>query len=82
MNSSHDTGELIVQKEKELAESLKAQREVGQAVYEISRDIMQLQLKKKELLNAQETADFNVRTLNGDLRVLRHRYFSERNSGI
>lgn len=82
MNSSYDTGELIVQKEKELSESLKAQREVGQAVYEISHKIMELQLKKKELINAQDTADFNVRTLNGDLRVLRHKYFSEKNSGL
>jgi len=82
MNSSHDTGELIVIKEKELAESLKSQREVGQHLYEVSKEILQLQLKKKELTNAQDVADYNVRVLNGDLRVLRHKYFSEKNSGI
>jgi len=82
MNSSHDTSEIICQKEKELSESLIAQRAVGQAIYEISRKIMQLQLEKKDLINAQEIADLNVRTLNGDLRVLRHKYFSEKNSGI
>ena len=82
MHSSHDTSEIIVQKEKELAESLKAQRAVGQAIYEISRKIMELQLQKKDLINAQDIADLNVRTLNGDLRVLRHKYFSERNAGI
>jgi len=82
MNSSHDTGELIVIKEKELTESLKSQREVGQHLYEVSKEILQLQLKKKELTNAQDVADYNVRVLNGDLRVLRHKYFSEKNSGI
>jgi uncharacterized protein YcaQ len=82
MNSSHDTGNIIVEKEKELSESLIAQRAVGQAIYEISKKIMQLQLEKKDLTNAQEIADLNVRTLNGDLRVLRHKYFSEKNSGI
>jgi hypothetical protein len=82
MNSSYDTGELIVIKEKELAESLKSQREVGQHLYEISKEIMTMQIKKKELTNAQDIADHNVRVLNGDLRVLRHRYFSEKNSGI
>ena len=82
MNSSHDTSELIVIKEKELAESLKSQREVGQALYEVSKKILTLQLEKKDLTNAQDIADHNVRVLNADLRVLRHKYFSEKNSGI
>lgn len=82
MNSSHDTSEMICEKEKELKESLLAQREVGKALYEMDMKILELRRERKKLTESKDNADFNVRTLNADLRMLKHKYFSEKNSGI
>jgi peptidoglycan hydrolase CwlO-like protein len=80
--SSEDISNIIVEKEKELAKAINDQATVEQALLTLSKQILDLQFKRKDLQIALSKANQNVRLLNGELRVLRNQFFSARNSGI
>jgi len=76
--SSWDTGELIDQKEKELAECLKAQNVLDDAELQISRDILAMQLKKKDIMIAKEKGSYNIKKINLELRGLTRLFWKEK----
>ena len=80
--SSHDIGTWIDEKEKELNVALFDQETVEEALIIISKDILTLQQRKKDLQLSQSKANHIVRSLSLELRRGRNAFFSARNSGL
>jgi hypothetical protein len=80
--SSHDLGTLSDEKEQELRKVIGAQATIEQEIILISRQIIELQGKKKDLEFAKSKANQNRQILASELRELKSRFFSARNSGI
>ena len=73
---------LKVEKEKELQLAFKNQHEIEIAELEISKEIVKLQLTRKDLQIALSKAKHNVRTLGLDVKILISQFFQAKNGGL
>jgi len=80
--SSAEISNVITAKEHELSEAITHQATVEQEILLLSKQILELQFKKKDLQMAMSKANQNVRLLNGELRILRSQFFNAKNSGL
>jgi len=77
--ASSEIDEMIVSKEKELQEAMHSLAVVEEAKNRLSRQILELQIKKKDTENTLSKANFNVKTINSELRVLKSAFWKARN---
>jgi hypothetical protein len=80
--SSQDLANQYDEKEKEFKKLLEAQQVVEQEILYLSRDIINLQAKKKDLEIAKSKAVYNVRQAKIDLDLLKSAYFQQKQSGL
>lgn len=80
--SSHELGTLSDTKEQELRKAIDTQSTIEQAIIMVARQIIELQAKKKDLELAKSKANHNRQILASELRELKSRFFSARNSGL
>ena len=80
--SSYDIGILSDQKEAELRAAITAYCTVEQEILKLSRSIIELQMKKKDLEVIKSKAGQNKALISSTLRELKSKYFSARNAGL
>jgi len=79
--SSAEISNKIVEVEKELAEHLKQQEIVDLEKTAVEREMIVLELKKKDLTMALKKATYNTRQLELSRRQLEKQFWSVKNSG-
>ena len=79
MRSLDDISNEIVEKEKELKETVKSHEIVSIESHEMAKDILKLRTKKKDLDIALEKSRNNKQRLMIELRILKEEYWSLRN---
>jgi len=72
----------IVEMEKVLKSCIGSHEVVEQEKLLLQRDILNLQVKKKDLEMALSKSMSNIRQLNISLRILRSQFWSSKNSGL
>ena len=81
-SSASEIDTKIVELEKELKTCIGSHEVVEQEKLLIQRDILNLQVKKKDLEMSLSKSMSNIRQLTISLRILRSQFWSARNSGI
>lgn len=76
MYSLEDIENLKVEKRKELIELIKSKEEVELELIELSRKILELQMKKKDLNIVSEKAKSSEKQLRLEIRNLEEQYWS------
>jgi hypothetical protein len=82
MKSSYDIGIERDELEKQQQQAIAKQEEKRIELYKVSREILLLQMKKKDLTNEKEMLDFVVRNNTIELRLKQSEFFNAKNSGI
>ena len=80
--SSYDIGLLCDKKEQELREAINSQSTVQQEILLLSRQIIDLQGKKKDFEISLSKATHNRQIIASELRELKNKFFAARNSGL
>jgi hypothetical protein len=76
--NTNDIGLVIDEKEKQLQVIINSQAEVEQAILLLSKSIIELQGKKKDLEYSKSKANQNRQVLSSELRVLRNQFFASK----
>lgn len=79
--SSLEISDMIDEKEKELSDIMVDQNTVDLEIIGISKNILELQGKKKDLQLADSKAKHLIKTLNIQLRFLRNQFWRVKNEG-
>lgn len=80
--SSAEIGTMQDEKEKEYRESINDVSTIEQEILIISRKIIELQGKKKDLEYAKSKASQNLRVIQSEMRELKSQFWSAKNSGL
>lgn len=80
--TSYEIGLKQDEKEKDLQGAIKILFEVEQEILLLSRQIIDLQGKKKDLEISKLKASQNVKVISSELRILKNQFFAAKNSGI
>ena len=80
--TASEIDENIVELEKELKEAIVNHEVVEQSKLELQRDILTIQVKKKDLEMILSKSSMNIRQLSITLRIARSKFWSAKNSGL
>lgn len=80
--TASEIDEEIVELEKELKRSISAHERVEQEKLSLQKDILNLQVRKKDLEMSLSKSLTNIRQLNISLRIARSKFWSVKNGGL
>jgi len=78
---TNEVTQLIADKEKQLVLALQSQEAVDQEEISLSKKILELRIRKKDIENAQSKARHNVKMLQLEIKNLTNKYWSMKNQG-
>ncbi len=80
--TASEIDEKIVELEKELRQAIVAHETVEQSKLLLQREILTIQVKKKDFEMSLSKSATNIRQLNVTLRIARSKFWSAKNSGL
>lgn len=80
--SSADIGVEMDEKERELQSAIRALFEVEQEILLLSRQIIDLQGKKKDFEMSKLKATQNLRVIQSELKILKNAFWASKNQGL
>jgi hypothetical protein len=82
LKSSAEIGVLRDEKEKSYQEAINSFAKVEQEILILQREIIVLQLKKKDFELVKSKANQNLRIISSELRVYKDQFYAARESGL